>query len=128
MKENNKKGFTLIELLAVIVILAIIALIAVPIILNILTKARKSAAQDTAYSILNAAELYYAEALLDNPTQAFAEKTFSFPNGASELKVKGTKPTEGSVILAADGTAKIGQSLKINNLLCSQSGNEVKCN
>ncbi len=40
---NNKKGFTLIELLAVIVILAIIALIAVPIVLNMISQARRSA-------------------------------------------------------------------------------------
>ena len=41
----NKKGFTLIELLAVIVILAIIALIAVPIVLNMISQARRSAAR-----------------------------------------------------------------------------------
>ena len=45
---KNRKGFTLIELLAVIVILAIIALIATPIILNMISKARKSAAKDSA--------------------------------------------------------------------------------
>ena len=60
MKEN-KKGFTLIELLAVIVILAIIALIAVPVIMNIINKANKSSFKDTAYGILSAGELYFAE-------------------------------------------------------------------
>ena len=39
----KKQGFTLIELLAVIVILAIIALIAVPLVLNIISDAKKSA-------------------------------------------------------------------------------------
>lgn len=47
MKKNNK-GFTLIELLAVIVILAIIALIATPIVLNMISNARKSAARSSA--------------------------------------------------------------------------------
>ena len=55
--KKRKTGFTLIELLAVIVILAIIALIATPIILNIIEKARKEAFKDTAYGIINAAEL-----------------------------------------------------------------------
>ncbi|MEG2311687.1 MAG: prepilin-type N-terminal cleavage/methylation domain-containing protein, partial [Bacilli bacterium] len=45
---NNYKGFTLIELLAVIIILAIIALIAVPLIMNIIDKAKKSAFEDSA--------------------------------------------------------------------------------
>ena len=44
----RKRGFTLIELLAVIVILAVIALIAVPIILNIISGAKKSSYQRTA--------------------------------------------------------------------------------
>ena len=120
--KKNTKGFTLIELLAVIVILAIIALIAVPVILNILTKSRKSAAQDTAYSVLNAAELYYAEALLDNPGEAFAAKTFNFPADANVeggVQVKGTVPTAGAVTLNANGTAEITEALKINGINCN---------
>ena len=54
---KNKKGFTLIELLAVIVILAIIALIAVPIVLNMINSARKSAARSAA--------LGYVDAIMD---------------------------------------------------------------
>ncbi len=61
----RKKGFTLIELLAVIVILAVIALIATPIVLSILTKVRKSAFQDSAYGIMEAAKGYYAESILE---------------------------------------------------------------
>ena len=118
--KKNTKGFTLIELLAVIVILAIIALIAVPVILNILTKSRKSAAQDTAYSVLNAAELYYAEALLDNPTAAFTDKTFEFVEA-------GTIPTGGKVTVNAKGVATITEALVINGLSCTQSGTAVTC-
>jgi len=120
--KKNTKGFTLIELLAVIVILAIIALIAVPVIMNILTKSRQSAAEDTAYSILNAAELYYAEALLDNPTEAFTNTTFTFTEAGSTpaLELKGTKPTAGSVVLDEDGVATISGSLTINGLTCTQ--------
>ena len=117
--KKNTKGFTLIELLAVIVILAIIALIAVPVILNILTKSRQSAAEDTAYSVLNAAELYYAEALLDNPTEAFVAVDFEFDGTVPEgLELKGTVPTAGIVTINANGTASIKSALTINSLSC----------
>ncbi len=43
-----KRGFTLIELLAVIVILAVIALIAVPVILSLVDKSRRKAAEESA--------------------------------------------------------------------------------
>ena len=57
MRKRNK-GFTLIELLAVIVILALIALIAMPIILNIIKDAKRSAAKDSAYGYIDAVEKY----------------------------------------------------------------------
>ena len=66
MRKNKNKGFTLVELLAVIVILAIIALIAVPVIMNIIDRARKSAFKDTAYGIINAGEIKYTSNLLDH--------------------------------------------------------------
>jgi type IV pilus assembly protein PilA len=46
--DMRKKGFTLIELLAVIVILAVIALIAVPVILSLVDKSRRKAAEESA--------------------------------------------------------------------------------
>lgn len=55
---KNKKGFTLIELLAVIVILAIIALIAVPIVLNMINNARKSAAKTGTLNFVDTVEYY----------------------------------------------------------------------
>ncbi len=60
----KKKGFTLIELLAVIIILSIIALITVPVIMNIIERANKSAFKDSAYGIIKAGELYYTDKLL----------------------------------------------------------------
>ena len=126
--KQNKKGFTLIELLAVIVILAIIALIAVPVVMNIITKARKSAAADTAYSVLKSAELYYADLLLEDPTEAFNGVTFNFgaPEAGqvagSELDIKGTKPTAGKVTLNANGKASIDgtDGLTINSFKCTE--------
>jgi len=87
--KRNKKGFTLIELLAVIVILAIIALIAVPVIMNIIDKANKSAFKDTAYGIISAGELYFAERQLDL-NGMIEEKTFIFPT--NEIDIKGEVP------------------------------------
>ena len=94
----NKKGFTLIELLAVIIILAIIALIAVPTIMNIIENSRKSAAADSAYGLISAGELYYADQLLKNSSY----------NGGSvnitDLNLKGTAPTGVTTItISADG-------------------------
>lgn len=114
--KKNKKGFTLIELLAVIVILAIIALIAVPVVMNIITRARRSAAADSAYAILSAAELYYADQLLESPTTAIPVTVFAWGDSKSEgeldglttLNSKGTKPTRGEVTLDSDGNAFIG--------------------
>lgn len=56
MKQN--KGFTLIELLAVIVILAIIALIATPIVLNMISSARESAAKSSSLGYIDSIEYY----------------------------------------------------------------------
>ena len=60
---NNKlqnKAFTLIELLAVIIILAIIALIAVPVVLNVIDDAKKSAGQSDANMVLSGINNYCA--------------------------------------------------------------------
>ena len=59
MYKMKKKGFTLIELLAVIVILAVVALISVPVIINIIENAKKGALRDSAYGLMDAANVYY---------------------------------------------------------------------
>ncbi len=138
--KMNKKGFTLIELLAVIVILAVIALIAVPQILNILNNARKSAAQDSAYGILKAAETAYTDYLLANNGNALADGTTitcstanngcKFDTNAKNtgtiansglLDFKGTKPTEGKITLDSKGNPSITTALKINGFSCTSS-------
>lgn len=57
----KRKGFTLIELLAVIVVLAIIALIATPTILGVIDKAKKGTLKNSAYGLIESANLYYAQ-------------------------------------------------------------------
>lgn len=137
--KMNKKGFTLIELLAVIVILAVIALIAVPQVLRILNEARKSAAQDSAYGVLDAAESYVATYMLTNQgdwVENDVDFTCSKANGCQAtidsktvtLEIKGTTPTEGVITLSSTGEATIKTALKINNFSCTQAGSKVECN
>ncbi|MBE6144271.1 MAG: prepilin-type N-terminal cleavage/methylation domain-containing protein [Firmicutes bacterium] len=105
----NKKGFTLIELLAVIVILAIIALIAVPVIMNIISSARKSAFEDTAYGLISAGEMYYAQELLENGMTS--DKEFIIEGGEfvgeNKLEVKGSLPINGKITVTKDGKVAI---------------------
>ena len=101
---KNKKGFTLIELLAVIVILAIIALIAVPIIMNIINKANKSAFKDTAYGIISAGELYFAEQQL-KLNGMLEEKIFNLAtdvNTEDGIQIKGEVPN-GTLSVNSEG-------------------------
>ena len=106
--KQKRRGFTLIELLAVIVILAIIALIAVPVIMNIISSARKSAFEDTAYGIIKAGEMYYASALLENGMSS--DKEFIITDGkfvGDSLDVKGSLPTNGKITVTKDGKVAI---------------------
>lgn len=141
---NKNRGFTLIELLAVIIILAIIALIAVPVVLNIVANARKSAAADSAYSIIKAGELYLSHELLDDPTGSFNQKLFCFGSSydasictgdVDDLDIKGTKPTAGRISVSASGDDKsryvlIQQSLVISGFEChikTGSSYDIEC-
>ena len=99
---KRKKGFTLIELLAVIVILAIIALIAVPVVMNIIAKANKSAFKDSAYGIIKAGELFYSNELLKQNGME-EDITFTFPNNIEGLEINGSKPTGGAMAINKKG-------------------------
>jgi len=105
MKKTTEKGFTLIELLAVIVILAIIALIAVPVIMNIINKANKSAFKDTAYGVISAGELYFAERQLE-PNGMEEDVTIDLPDNTNTLGLKGEVP-EGSIVISKEGKTAI---------------------
>ena len=114
---KNKKGFTLIELLAVIVILAVIALITVPVVINIINNAKKGAAEDSAYGVIEAAKLYWVENSLEDTNNVV---TFTYDNenkkwitvGDKELLISGTKPT-------GDNSSSItvsGGNVSLNNV------------
>ncbi len=149
--RNNKKGFTLIELLAVIVILAIIALIATPIVLQIIEKARRSAAQDTVYGVISAAKSSYMETLLDSAQVKLPavvkcdgtacvfydetgnnKQTYTEDGTSKDFTVKfsGTQPETGSSFtITSDGkiadVAKGG--IRVNNFNCSIENENAKC-
>ena len=61
----KKKGFTLIELLAVIIILAIIALIAIPIVMNLIEKARIKKYISEENAMERAAKNYFVSDIMD---------------------------------------------------------------
>ena len=84
----KNKGFTLIELLAVIVILAIIALIATPMILNVVEKSRKGAAESSALGYIDAVEKQMMINLIDSDsTNDITDGVYETSN--LEVSVKG---------------------------------------
>ena len=125
------KGFTLIELLAVIIILAIIALIAVPTIMTIIDNSKKSAAADSTYGVISAAELWYSNYLLQSGGTSFSSNvTFTCGTGGCEatvegekqtLSIKGEAPTGGTVTVQSDGKVITASELKFNNFSCGYS-------
>ena len=120
---KNKKGFTLIELLAVIVILAIIALIAVPIVLNMISHARRSAARSAALGYVDAIEYNngFANAEMDGYTLITGTKNVSEIN----VKMKGKKPDSGSVTVDSNGKVTGASDLCFNGYKVSYDGKDV---
>ena len=135
--KSNQKGFTLIELLAVIVILAVIALIATPIVLNIITKAKKSAAADSIYGAMEAMRLAYAESLMDTqpyvlPMEVnFANKKILYGTEKTDsgnlLTTGGTLPTAGTITLNSEGKFADTTGIVVNDITCSITGEKVSC-
>ncbi|MBQ2946685.1 MAG: prepilin-type N-terminal cleavage/methylation domain-containing protein [Bacilli bacterium] len=106
MKRN---GFTLIELLAVIVILAIIALIATPIILGIISDAKKESQERSAELYLSGVDLAVAR---KNLTQEFSPEECTIENGAVTCTIDGEEvPLEVEV----DGEVPVSGTIKFEN-------------
>ena len=130
---DKKKGFTLVELLAVIVILAIIALIATPIILNVISDAKKEAAKDSAYGYIEAIE----NAIIMNDFEE--DDNFLSPNasGCYELKkldnkvnIKGTKPKidDKAQVCLKDGTVTNLTGVEIDGYEFTYANDELSMN
>ena len=77
--KKRMKGFTLIELISVLVIMAILALIVIPLVMNIIRKARVSADKRSIDAYGRSIELAIAGYLLD---------TGKFPTEVSQLTIE----------------------------------------
>jgi len=102
------KGYTLIELILVIAILSIAGLISLPIILNKIDNTRKDAAKESAYNLLKVVDNYYTDSLVNNNGN-FTEINFictdkCVDSNGFELVINGTKPSNGEIKIAMDGT------------------------
>lgn len=111
----KNKGFTLIELLAVIVILAVIALIATPIILNVIEQSRMGSFKNSAYGLIDSAELFY---ISKEELEDFNGSRIEFSNGVmtiynndietdEKLNFKGSSPKDGYINIYDDGMMDI---------------------
>ena len=108
---RKKNAFTLIELISVLVILAIIALIVIPLVMNIVKKAKDSANKRSVDAYGKAVELAVATYLLDNgdyPT-TLDDLTIEYTGNEVACNVK-TLNEDGSIYLSE----------------CSVKGTEVK--
>ena len=130
---DKKKGFTLVELLAVIVILAIIALIATPIILNVISDAKKEAAKDSAYGYIEAIE----NAIIMNDFEE--DDNFLSPNASgcyglkeldNKVNIKGTKPKidDNARVCLKDGTVTNLTGVEIDGYEFTYANDELSMN
>lgn len=102
-----KKGFTLIELLAVIVVLAVVSMILIPLISGLIENSRKSALQDSAYGLVESANLFYfSNKEINNHIDFTCSKTGCVSSDSYSLKYKGNIEN-GNVRLYADGTVSL---------------------
>lgn len=125
----KKKGFTLIELLAVIVILAIIALIAVPIVLNIIGKAKEGSAKSSGIAYVKAVETYIATSLMDKTVKEEDKlkpgKDYKTNNITKYLELKGDKPSGGEVTIGSKNEVSKARMI-INGYIVRYDGKDYK--
>ncbi|MDD3453489.1 MAG: BspA family leucine-rich repeat surface protein [Bacilli bacterium] len=122
-----KKGFTLIELLAVIVILAVIALIAVPSIMGIITKAKRGAAESSAYNYIKAVENQIVINQINSQEKNIYEGSYSIGQLKYyyDVKLKGTNPSFGTISISNEGKVNNG-TFCINNYNITYDGTHAK--
>lgn len=105
----KKNGFTLIELLAVIIILVIIAVITIPMLLNVIKKAKLGALKSSTYGIIESASIYLAKNLNNNITDDITftcNSTGCTSESGQKLEYKGENYI-GTVVVKKDGTVAI---------------------
>ena len=125
----KKKGFTLIELLAVIVLLAIITVIAIPKILDVIEEAEKKAYESSvklmAHQVKMQYELEYSKEIPEQGiTYAFGingKETYQTNiDEVGELKVKGDKPSSGTITLTQNKRIIINDLVSKNKKWCAK--------
>ena len=104
-----KKGFTLIELLGTIVVLAIIALITIPIISGVVNKARLNSLKNSAYGLIDASNLYYAQYGISNNIRFDIDNNKVLSNDVEEDKMLSYRGSikEGTVIINTKGKTTV---------------------
>ena len=98
-----KKGFTLIELLATIVVIALVALIAFPVVRGIIEKTKLKALEDSAYGLVQASNLYYAQYANENTVRFDKNEE---ENTLKNLMYKGEVKT-GTVLINKKGQVTV---------------------
>ncbi|WP_321434363.1 competence type IV pilus major pilin ComGC [Trichococcus flocculiformis] len=91
IKQLLKKegGFTLVELLAVIAILGFIVAISIPLVGNVVSKAKTDTAAQQQELVIDAAQMYFLQE--ENPGESVDLATLK-SKGYLEKKYKGTSP------------------------------------
>ncbi len=102
-----KKGFTLIEVLATLIVVGIIGLITIPVITGVVEKTRLNALKSSAYGLLEASNIYFAEYEPNKITRFdIKDSIATSSNTINKLKFKGVVK-EGTVIIDKKGKTTI---------------------
>ena len=120
----NKKAFTLVELLAVIVVLTILALITIPVISNVVNNVRIKALQSSAYGLIEASQLYYAQYGSSNIRFDINNNQVSSSDTDNLISYKGSIKT-GTVILDKKGKVTVCVSDGENSAYKNYNENKV---
>ena len=123
--KNNKKGFTIVELVIVIAVIAILAGVLIPTFAGIVSKAKKSAAeQEAANAYKEAYALAIADGKIEGETEGSAEVvivgdyqfTFSgaLENPSCDVAVESTSDStaDGYTVTVVDGKVKVAETAK----------------
>lgn len=93
----RKYGFTLVELLAVVVIISVISLISIPIITNVIEKAKKGAAESSAISYIDVVEKQVMINKVDSSKNSINDGVYDVP--MTGIIVKGESPSSGWLVI-----------------------------
>ena len=117
----KNKGFTLIELLSVIVVIAIVTLIAFPVISGVVEKTKLKALEDSAYGLVEASNLYYAQYANENTVRFDKNED---ENTLKNLSYKGSIE-KGTVIINSKGQVTVCISDGKNSAYKNYNENKV---